>query len=78
VVISRQSGVSEVLDHVLKVDFWDVNALADAIHGLLSYDSLVNEFKKHGKKEVNELNWDNAAREVMTVYHDVVAVSQLT
>lgn len=78
VVISRQSGVSEVLDHVLKVDFWDVNALADAIHGLLSYDSLVNEFKKHGKKEVNELNWDNAAREVMTVYQDVVAVSQLT
>ncbi|HZK06624.1 MAG TPA: glycosyltransferase family 4 protein [Bacteroidales bacterium] len=78
VVISRQSGVSEVLDHVLKVDFWDVDALADAIHGLLSYNSLANEFKKHGKNEVNQLNWDNAAREVMKVYEDVVAVSQLT
>ena len=62
----------------MKVDFWDVNALADAIHGLLSYNSLANEFKKHGKTEVNQLNWDNAAREVMRVYEDVLAVSQLT
>jgi glycosyltransferase involved in cell wall biosynthesis len=78
VVISRQSGVSEVLNHVLKVDFWDVNALADAIHGLLSYKSLTNEFRKHGKNEVNQLNWDQAAREVVKVYEDVVAISQLT
>jgi glycosyltransferase involved in cell wall biosynthesis len=78
VVISRQSGVSEVLDHVLKVDFWDVGALADAIHGLLTYNSLSNEFRKHGKNEVNQLTWGNAAREVLKVYEDVVAISQLT
>jgi glycosyltransferase involved in cell wall biosynthesis len=78
VVISRQSGVSEVLDHVLKVDFWDVNALADAIHGLLTYESLASEFRKHGKNEVSQLNWDHAAHEVIKIYEDVVAISQLT
>ncbi|NCA86135.1 MAG: glycosyltransferase family 1 protein [Clostridia bacterium] len=78
VVISRQSGVSEVLDHVLKVDFWDVNALADAIHGLLTYKSLASEFRKHGKNEVSQLTWDHAAHQVIKIYEDVVAISQLT
>ena len=52
VVISKQSGVAEVLQHALKVDFWDIDAMADAIYGLLQYKSLPAMFSKHGAIEV--------------------------
>ncbi len=68
VVISRQSGVSEVLNHALKVDFWDIDALADSIYGLLHYDGLSGMFKTLGKVEVDNLKWDNAAANVKDVY----------
>ncbi|MEG2665856.1 MAG: glycosyltransferase family 4 protein, partial [Bacteroidales bacterium] len=60
VVISKQSGVSEILDHALKVDFWDVGALADAIYGLLHYPALSETFKKFGGCEVENLKWDSS------------------
>ncbi|MCF8364171.1 MAG: glycosyltransferase family 4 protein [Bacteroidales bacterium] len=75
VVISKQSGVSEVLKNALKVDFWDIRGLADAIYGLLHYKGLVNEFKKHGKQEVELLKWNKAAAGVLEVYQDVVTNS---
>ena len=68
VVISKQSGVSEVLKHALKVDFWDIDALADAIYGLLHYEGLKKMFIKYGKDEVDNLKWDNAAARVLEVY----------
>jgi len=68
VVISRQSGVSEVLNHALKVDFWDIDALADSIYGLLHYDGLSGMFKSLGKVEVDNMKWDNAAANVKDVY----------
>lgn len=72
VVISKQSGVSEVLNYALKVDFWDINALADSIYGLLHYPALANMFKRLGKIEVESLKWDNAARKVKEVYIKVI------
>jgi glycosyltransferase involved in cell wall biosynthesis len=72
VVISRQSGVSEVLKHALKADFWDIDALADQIYGLLNYDALSTSFKKYGKQEVNNLKWENAAAKVKEVYQSVL------
>ena len=69
VVISKQSGVSEVLKHALKVDFWDIDALADAIYGLLHYEGLKKMFVKYGKDEVDNLKWDNAAAKVIEVYN---------
>jgi len=71
VVISKQSGVSEILKHALKVDFWDVNGMADAIYGLLHYDSLRDMFQKYGKDEVDSLKWDNAAYNVVQVYESL-------
>ena len=68
VVISRQSGVSEVLNHALKVDFWDIDALADSIYGLLHYDGLSGMFKSLGKVEVDNMKWDNAAANVKDIY----------
>jgi len=72
VVISKQSGVAEVLDHVMKVDFWDVDAMADAIYGLLHYKSMHSMFIEHGTEEVNNLKWENAARKVADIYDSLV------
>lgn len=72
VVISKQSGVAEVLNHVMKVDFWDVDAMADAIYGLLHYKSINDMFITHGSEEVNNLKWESAARKVADVYESVL------
>jgi glycosyltransferase involved in cell wall biosynthesis len=72
VVISKQSGVSEVLRHALKVDFWDIDALADAIYGILHYDGLRKMFISYGKSEVDNLKWDKAASKIIDVYRKAV------
>ncbi len=72
VVISKQSGVSEILKHALKVDFWDIEATADAIYGLLQYNALPKMFIKHGKSEVDNIKWDNSAIKVKKVYQDTL------
>ena len=71
VIISKQSGVAEVLDYALKVDYWDVDALADAIYGLLQYPSLAAMSAARGKNEVVNLKWSDAARKVIEVYRSV-------
>ena len=73
VIISRQSGVAEVLDYAIKVNYWDVDALADAIYGLLTYPALGRMFASKGLEEVTGLKWTNAATKIKTVYETVVA-----
>lgn len=68
VIISKQSGVSEVLKHALKVDFWDIDDMADAIYGMLHYEALSKMFIKYGKQEVENLRWENSAFKVREVY----------
>ncbi|MDD3665944.1 MAG: glycosyltransferase family 4 protein [Bacteroidales bacterium] len=72
VVISKQSGVSEILKYALKVDFWDVHAMADAIYSLLNYKALPEMFKIYGKVEVDNLKWENAAKEIKEVYDSLI------
>jgi len=72
VIVSKQSGVAEVLRHAVKVDFWDVNAMADAIYGLLHYEALSKMFIKYGRDEVDNLKWENAAKKILDVYKSVV------
>jgi len=73
VIVSKQSGVAEVLKYAIKVDFWDVNGTADAIWGLLHYNALTQIFTKYGKDEVDNLKWEYAAVKIMQVYHDAVS-----
>ena len=73
VIISRQSGVAEVLDYAIKVNYWVVDALADAIYGLLTYPALGRMFASKGLEEVTGLKWTNAAAKIKTVYETVVA-----
>lgn len=74
VIISRQSGVSEVLKHALKVDYWDIDGMADAIYGTLNYPGLMNMFKKHGKKEVEGIKWDQAAYKLKQIYQNMLHI----
>ncbi len=71
-IISHQSGVAEILKYAFKVDFWDVDALADAIYGLLNYPSLSQMFKKHGMQEVNDMKWENSGKKVYSIYQEFV------
>ena len=73
VIISRQSGVAGGLDYAIKVNYWDVDALADAIYGLLTYPALGRMFASKGLEEVTGLKWTNAAAKIKTVYETVVA-----
>jgi glycosyltransferase involved in cell wall biosynthesis len=72
VIISKQSGVAEILTHAVKTDFWDIDAMADAIYGILNYPALSNMFIKNGKEEVIRLKWDNSARHVRDIYTQVL------
>ena len=67
-IISKQSGVAEVLKHAIKVDFWDIDAMADSIYGLLTYPALSNMAVKNGLSEVNALKWDAAASQLKDIY----------
>lgn len=71
-VISRQSGSAEVLKYAFKVDFWDVDAMADEIYALLQYPALSQFASKFGYDEVNTLKWNNAAAKIKSVYESVV------
>jgi len=72
VIISKQSGVAEVLNYAIKVDFWDIDAMADAIYGLLHYNSLPEMFRKYGKAEVESIKWDHAGKKVIEIYHSLL------
>lgn len=72
VIISHQSGVSEILNYAIKIDYWDTYAMADAIYGLLNYPALHHMFKKFGKEEVDNLQWRNSAAHVRDIYLDTI------
>ena len=72
VIISNQSGVAEILENAIKIDFWDTYAMADAIYGLLNYGALATHFKMEGKHEVENLEWVNSASAVTEVYKSVL------
>jgi len=71
VVLSKQSGVSEVMPHAIKVDFWDISALANAICSILKYKSLSDTLKKYGKEEIDVISWESVAKKIKHYYHEL-------
>lgn len=71
VIVSNQSGVAEVLENVIKVDFWDSTALAEAIIKILQNKNFANSLKKESKKELEHLTWNIAARKIKKQYHEL-------
>jgi len=73
VIISKQSGVSEVLQHAIKIDFWNTHAMADAIYGILAYPSLKEHLAHNGHKEVRKINWEEAAVKINSLYSTMIS-----
>lgn len=71
-IISKQSGVSEVLTHVLKVDFWDIDEMANQIIASLRYPVLRQQMVGEGKQQLLELTWRKAADKLLQVYRSLV------
>ncbi len=71
VIISKQSGVSEVLKHVLRYDYWDVERLASLILSVVSYKPLSDELKEHAVEDISPITWDQAASKITDIYHRV-------
>ena len=71
VLLSRQSGVSEVLEHALKADFWDTRDMADKICAVLRYPSLAEELVKNCREEMKSIRWGNAAEQLLQIYRNV-------
>jgi len=71
VILSKQAGVSEVMPHAIKVDFWDSDALADAICNVLRYKSLANTLKKNSAEEIKTITWDKAAKKIINLYYEL-------
>jgi glycosyltransferase involved in cell wall biosynthesis len=72
VVISKQSGVSEVVKNAIKVDYWDTQAMADAIYALLINQEYGIRLGRKGKKEADKLIWRNAASKVYRIYFNLI------
>ena len=74
-IISKQSGVAEVLRHAIKVDFWDIDALADSIYALVNYPAIAKVASEKGYEEVSTLKWNNAAAKMKAVYSDAIRLN---
>ncbi len=70
-IISKQSGASEILNNVFKVDFWDSDMMANQIVSLLKHNALSNTMKREGYSEVNKLTWDKPARRCVDIYKEL-------
>lgn len=71
VIISKQSGVSEILKHAIKLDFWDTEALADTMYGILVHKPLSRLLSVGASAEVKSFTWDEAARKIIKIYNQL-------
>jgi len=71
-IISKQSGCAEILNYAIKVDYWDIEALADAIYGLTAYPAFHAWLKEEGLKEVNNIKWEYAGQKVRKIYDKIL------
>jgi len=76
VLISKSSGVSEVLMHALKVDFWDIEDMADKIIAVLRHPPLSRQLVEHGSFEIRGINWDGAATRTIRCYDRAIAAAK--
>jgi len=71
-IISKQSGCAEILNNVIKTDYWDVDAMADAIYSIVTYPAMHRQLSEDGLAEVNQITWDKAGKKVIDIYNKVL------
>ena len=70
-IISKQSGCAEILDKAVKVDYWDVEGMADAIYSICTYDAMSEFLSREGKEEVDNIKWEYAGQKVRDIYNSL-------
>ena len=73
-IISKQSGCAEILNNAIKIDYWDIEAMADAIYSIISYPAMYDYLKTEGKREVDEIKWEYAGQKVRKIYNRVCGI----
>jgi glycosyltransferase involved in cell wall biosynthesis len=76
VLMSNQSGLAEVVTHALKVDFWDINEMANKMLAVLKRPPLKETLRKNGFHEASKFNWEDSAMKVVKIYEEVIAEAQ--
>ena len=71
-IISKQSGCAEILNHVIKIDFWDIDTMADAIYSIISYPAMYNQMHEEGLAEVDGIQWKKAGKKVIDIYNKIL------
>lgn len=71
-IISKQSGCAEILSNVIKTDYWDIDAMADAIHSIITYPAMYKQLREDGLAEVAQITWDKAGKKVIDIYNKVL------
>lgn len=71
-IISKQSGCAEILDKCIKIDYWDIHAMADAIYSICTRPSLYGYLREEGKKEVDAITWENVGKKIRAIYDAVL------
>jgi Glycosyltransferase len=72
-IISKQSGCAEILNKCIKTDYWDIQAMADAIYGICSFPALYEYLHSEGKKEVDSITWENVGMKIKKVYERIIS-----
>jgi len=72
-IISKQSGCAEILQHAIKTDYWDIDAMADAIYAIVKYPAMYKSLRELGREEVNNIKWSDAGLKVRAIYDKVIA-----
>lgn len=76
-IITKQSGVGEILSNIFRYDFWDIDALADRIVGIATSPSLASLLKQNASLEYARLTWNDVARQCMQLYTKAGAGAEL-
>ena len=71
-IISKQSGCAEILNHVIKTDYWDIDAMADAIYSIITYPAMYKQLHDEGLTEVNGIQWIKAGKKVIDIYNNLL------
>jgi glycosyltransferase involved in cell wall biosynthesis len=71
-IISKQSGCAEILEKAVKTDYWDIEAMADAMYSIITYPSMAKYLKEEGKAEVDRITWEKAGLKVRQIYNQLL------
>ena len=71
-IISKQSGCSEILTHSIKIDYWDIDGMADAVNAIIRNPAMYKSLHELGREEVNNIRWEDAGKKVIKIYNSLL------